>query len=258
MKSSLLVLGLCWLVGIPSASRADTRGYDLSLDAAGRLGPPGLSISATGGYSQLLWGDPSPGSILYGFLRPAIVARGIFTLGTAFELYVAPVSFLQFSVKRAYVLRLTDLISIDCQAVECQGALNYSSAGVDVFGGAGGFFGVFKYERQFYDPESRTTKQIADGINVLSVSPTGDSVNKFNLAIGKELDERLSVGLLFQHAKADLTRSQVDVEQIFFRHPWGSWFLYYFGGRVQSDLYGEGVQVGGYAKWDIMPKSLGF
>jgi hypothetical protein len=169
--------------------------------------PLGGAIFAGLGYDQLVWGDPSEGRVLYGYVRPAIetaLAPSLFVVETKISIY--PVSFVGLTFGRVEAFRNTSTsLSVDCAELECGGRLRADYATLDLTLGARGWVYLGQGDWRDERPE-RTRFDFYEDSLVLPGARGGDKALSQVHTFGRQLNLN---GLESAFAGINFRRSQL-------------------------------------------------
>lgn len=212
-----LVVGICFSsAAFAEIAPAEANRPDFSARINARTYSPGLSLNPQVGYAQSLWGDIT--TPWYGFVRPYItglVSPTILEAKGGIELF--PVSILGVDLRRSFSRRFTSTRGQDCDQVQCMGALNYTDLSFQTFLAFGGYFSSVRWTRTFFDAvEDRTRPIFEVGASVL-LSPNGENSDMVSAAIGKNLSETASAGVLLQVTDYHTSRNHQDAQYLFYK-----------------------------------------
>jgi hypothetical protein len=187
-----------------TASAADGV-LDYSAGAGLRTMPWGSAAGFDVGYGFLVWGARTPGqeasSPLFGYARPYLRVQSSGVVNRAdFGLQVFPISVLGFGVNQGFVQRATELATIDCAAVECEGKLLKTRLSAHLTLGYGPAFLLWDVSSETQTPQGAKTRAFGDEASSLVGLPTGDTLVSSDAALGAEIDSAWSGGLALSTA----------------------------------------------------------
>lgn len=192
-------------------------GLDYSYGGMARSFPGGLAAFGRAGYGLLLWGEKTPGSVFYGYLRPELrLQSSILVDMPEASLSIYPVSFAGIRIGRAESFRFTDFPAIDCVVAECRGRVSANFLKTQVALGYADFFVVHHLHYRSL-AASRPERPIGDEQSSFIGKPGQDSVLFQTLAIGMKLGDYPTAGLLLETGRMLGTGAESDHESVFFR-----------------------------------------
>ena len=168
---------------------------DYMLGTGAISAPFGAAAYADLGYSQLLWGKKSPGSFLYGFIRPAVKLQTSVLVNRAetyLDLY--PISFFGISGGASATSRNSHIYAhLDCTTAECTGTLYRSWIKPKLSLGYKNLYWIssLKYENLNHS----SPDAFADEVNVLIGHAGGDHSLTLDTTLGYQWSEKLLTGV---------------------------------------------------------------
>jgi hypothetical protein len=199
----LRILGKLCIAGIAltvaQANAAEPEGFDFATTLLVRTYSPGLSLNPTIGYGHRIWGETS--TPWYGFVRPhldGVVSPTLYEGRAGLEVF--PISIFGVNVARTLSRRFADTKGQDCAAIQCQGELDYTDFTLQGYLGAGGFFSSLRFTRTFFDEVSDSTRPVYDLGTSILLKPNGEEGDYTTIALGKDLNDVFSIGVLIQNA----------------------------------------------------------
>ncbi len=213
----VLWVGICLSsAAFSEIAPAEANRPDFSARLLARTYSPGLSINPQIGYAQSLWGDTS--TPWYGFVRPYVIGVASPTVlegKGGIELF--PVSILGVDLRRTFSRRFVTSRGQDCDQLQCMGALNYTELSFQTFLAYGGYFASARWIRTFFDAVEDRTRPVYEVAASVLVSPNGDNSDTVNAAIGKDLGDKTSAGILLQVSDYHISGNHQDAQYLFYR-----------------------------------------
>lgn len=209
-----LSLFLIYVFLLLPASAGTDEGLDYGLSVPARTYSPGLAVIPYAGYGKLLWGETD--SPFYGFVRPNLAPFASPTLvGARAGVELFPVSFVGFSAGQSYLHRFVDSEGQNCETVECQGSLAYSDLGLRLLVGHQGFFISTEYQLTFYNVEDSQAQPVLEPSLSLLLGAGKDELTQLKVALGRQLNEQLVIGVLYQEAELQKAGGEQQAQYLF-------------------------------------------
>lgn len=197
MKALRAVLSFLVLCSLDVS--AETGGRDFSTTLLVRSYSPALSINPTVGHGQRVWGDST--TPWHGFLRPYIVgvlSPSLYEGKVGLEVF--PISVLGLDLKRTWSRRFRTIEGQDCLLQQCLGPLDYTDVSLQSYLGFQGYFSSIRWTRTFFSGVEDKTRPVYEmGASVL-LKPDGDAGDYLTIALGKDFEDKFSIGVLLQTA----------------------------------------------------------
>jgi len=192
--------------------------WDYSLGLGGRTLPQGGALSGELGYGKIFWGEKTYTGYKYGYLRPhATVQTTVIWNRADVGIDFFPISFAGITAGYAENFRQSQIDTINCQAVMCQGVVDSPYVRAKLLLGAGAFALGFGSELDFLAPWDGS-RVFADESSALIGTQGGDTL-WWNWVYGiYRFNDKFGVGPYFIAARMLQQGSQNDSESIFFRY----------------------------------------
>ncbi|MEK6555283.1 MAG: hypothetical protein AABZ31_08590 [Bdellovibrionota bacterium] len=231
------------LSGATSSANAALLGSaDYGISLVGRASPYGASLDANAGYLIPIWGEAKTENLFWGYIRPAITARGIFTPTLRPSLDIYPLTFFGFSGGRNFSRQLTDQPEMDCNAAECQLEINSWYWQAKLMGKYKKLGVVLAYEHTEYDDHDHLHKPIADGINAVFLSPVNEAGFWRSMILNYEIITEINFGLHAQDFKTDISENRQRSQVLYGRYIKNQWSYTVGLGRTESTQIGVSAQ----------------
>lgn len=241
--------------GADQEERSRQTRFDYRAGFGGRSIPLGAAVFGDVGYSHGLWGDwRRPESVLYGYVRPALVlSSGGLVHSADLHLAVYPVSFLGFRAGRVHTYRASERsTSVNCWEIECGGELRADYGLVDVLLGARGFFFSAQLEWRDLKPSRVERDFFEDGAAIVG-SRSSDRFFTHTETLGYQLGDawfkNTFVGVSLKRTEAQVQRTFSQRHSLLLGHQWHEFKLVYAAGVYESSTQGLAPSLGFLVEW---------